>query len=258
MTSATGLEVSRLTHRYGEHRALEEVSFALDDGITALIGVNGAGKTTLMSAVSGAMRPTSGRVAVTGLDPYRSRGRRVALGRLALMPQTVRFPGNMTALEVVEYLTWMRGVSGGRARDLARQALGRVRLSDRADTKVRELSGGMVRRVALAQAVASLPKLLLLDEPSTGLDPRQRRTMVELIAELAADQDTTVLFSSHVMEDVSDVAARVVVLDEGRLLFDGTVAELSGRAPAGTPEGKVAEAGFLQVLAGDRSGSPGC
>lgn len=150
------------------------------------------------------------------------------------MPQTARFPGGMTALEVVEYLTWMRGVPARTARARARRALDRVLLGDRADTKVKHLSGGMVRRIALAQAIAAEPAVLLLDEPSTGLDPEQRRTMVELIAQIDRELETTVLLSSHVMEDVTDVAARVVVLDAGRIVFTGSVAQLSQQAPTGT------------------------
>lgn len=109
---------------------------------------------------------------------------------------------------------------------------------------MRDLSGGMVRRVALAQALASSPSVLLLDEPSTGLDPKQRRVMVDLIGNLAG----CVLLSSHVMEDVADVASRVLVLDEGRIVFDGTVDQLSGLAPVGAPRGRAAEAGFLHVI----------
>lgn len=217
-----------------------------------MVGVNGAGKTTLLTAISGGRRPTTGGVLVEGLDPYgRSGQRRTALARVALMPQSVRFPGNMSALEVVEYLAWMRGISRGRARDAARDALKRVLLTERADTKIRQLSGGMLRRVALAQAIAGGPAVLLLDEPSTGLDPRQRRVMVQLLDSL----DMTVLLSSHVMEDVTEVAQRVLVLDEGRLAFDGTVADLCSRAPQGTPEGKAAEAGFLQVAGSDQPGT---
>lgn len=242
------LEVASLTRHYGERRALDTLSLHLRREVTALIGVNGAGKTTLMTTIAGAQRPTSGQVRIDGLDPYAARQRRSALQRLALMPQSVRFPGNMTALEVVAYLTWMRGASRREAGRFALDALDRVLLGERANTKVRALSGGMLRRVALAQAIASAPSVLLLDEPSTGLDPQQRRTMVNLIAEL----DMTVLLSSHVMEDITDVAQRVLVLDEGRLAFDGTVPELNQLAPAGTPESRAPEAGFLQVVAGRR------
>jgi ABC-2 type transport system ATP-binding protein len=251
-TPGPTLVAQELVQRYRDRNALDGFSVELSPGVTALIGVNGAGKSTLMTALSGARRPSSGRVAVDGLDPYRFRDRRAALRRVAVMPQLVRFPGGLTVLEVVEYLTWMRGISGSEARAKARLALDRVRLSDRAGAAVKQLSGGMLRRVALAQAIAAEPAVLLLDEPSTGLDPEQRRTMVDLIAQLGVELDTTVLLSSHVMEDVSEVAGRVLVLDAGRLRFDGTVAALQDHAPAGTPTTKAAEAGFLAVLTAGR------
>lgn len=155
----------------------------------------------------------------------------------------------MTALEVVEYLAWMRGLGVKESRARARESLDAVGLSARAASKIRELSGGMVRRVALAQAIAAAPRVLLLDEPSTGLDPRQRRIMVDLILSLGS----CVLLSSHVMEDVRDVAQRVLLLNEGRLIFDGTTAALSAQAPTGTPPARAAEAGFLQTLSDDRA-----
>jgi ABC-2 type transport system ATP-binding protein len=243
------LEVAALGHRYKDRVALEDVSFTLSGGVTALLGVNGAGKTTLLTAVAGGRAPSAGEVRVNGNDPYDRRQRNAALRSVALMPQAATFPGNMTALEVVEYLAWTRGVSSRSAPRLAREALETVRLGERADTKVRALSGGMVRRVALAQAIASRPDVLLLDEPSTGLDPAQRRTMVELISELG----TTVLLSSHVMEDVTDVAQRVLVLSDGRLVFDGTVPELRAHAPERTDPARAAEAGFLRIVI-DRPG----
>jgi ABC-2 type transport system ATP-binding protein len=248
----TALQVRDVVQRFGRATALNGVTLTLQPGVTALIGVNGAGKTTLMTAVAGARRPTSGQVSIDGLNPYRWRERREALTRVACMPQTARFPGGMTALEVVEYLAWMRGLSRSRSRVKAREALAKVMLADRANTKVKRLSGGMVRRLTLAQAIASEPSLLLLDEPSTGLDPEQRRTMVRLITKLDTELATTVLLSSHVMEDVTDVAERVLVLDEGQLVFDGTVRELQNEAPAGTPEARAPEAGFLAVVSSSR------
>ncbi len=164
------------------------------------------------------------------------------------MPQAIRFPGSMTAFEVVEYLSWMRGSSARQARIAAGDALARVLLQDRARSKVGTLSGGMARRLGLAQAIASGASTLLLDEPSTGLDPEQRRIMVRLLADL----DGAVVLSSHVMEDVSDLADRVLVLDDGVIAFDGTLGGLAARAPGDA--GRTAEEGFLAVLAASRQG----
>lgn len=231
-------------HRYRGRQALHGVSLEVGGGVTALIGVNGAGKSTLLSIAGGALRPTSGHVEVAGLGLYRATDRRRALGKVALMPQTAAFPGGMTAREVVEYLTWMRGFGAQHARIATDDALRRVLLSDRAGSKVRSLSGGMLRRLCLAQAIATGAEVVLLDEPSTGLDPEQRRTMVQLLADL----DSTLLLSSHVMEDVADLASRVIILDAGAVVFDGPLPELTAQA-VGPADAKTPEAGFLAVLA---------
>lgn len=238
------VELNDVAHSYGPTRALDGVTIVLHPGVTALVGVNGAGKTTLMSVVAGALRPSSGKVRVAGLDPY-GRTRRGALRAVALMPQAMSLPGNMTAQEVVEYLAWMRGLTVRRARQRSEESLDQVGLGSQAQTRVGRLSGGMLRRVALAQALASDSELLLLDEPSTGLDPAQRRTMVDLLCGL----ERTVLMSSHVMEDVVDVAQRVIVLHDGLVRFDGAVTELQSLAPAGTEAAKMAEVGFLTLIA---------
>jgi ABC-2 type transport system ATP-binding protein len=157
----------------------------------------------------------------------------------------------MTVREVVQFIGWARGLSSGRARERADQVIEQVGLTARAHEQTKRLSGGMTRRVALAQALVSEPEVLLLDEPSTGLDPEQRRAMVDLVKGL----HTTVLFSSHIVEDVKDVAQRVLVLEDGRLLFDGSVAELEAMAPPPTDEARVGsrvEAGFMKLVAADR------
>ncbi|MDQ1105832.1 ABC-2 type transport system ATP-binding protein [Nocardioides zeae] len=237
------LAVRGLVQEYGAVRALDGVSFALDEGVTALIGANGAGKSTLLTAVAGGRRPTAGTVEVAGHDVYGRRTRRPAQRRVALVPQLPRFPSNLTAHEVVAYLAWMRGLPSGRAARAADEALERVGLEARRSSKLGSLSGGMLRRVALAQALAGEADVLLLDEPSTGLDPHQRRGMVELLQTLPG----TVLISSHVMEDVADLAERIIALHEGLVRFDGTPAGLVERAPAGTAEHRRLEAGFLTV-----------
>lgn len=246
------VEVLDVAHSYGDRTALDGVSLRLETGTTALIGVNGSGKSTLLSILAGALEPGTGSVRVMGLDPYRSRQRRAALPHIALMPQQAAFPSNMTIREVVGFIGWARGLGRNRARSRADVVIEQVGLSARADEQLKRLSGGMVRRVALAQALVSEPAVLLLDEPSTGLDPEQRRGMVSLIRELGS----TVLFSSHVVEDVKDVAQRVLVLEEGRLLFSGTVGELEAlAAPTGDASARAGsdiEAGLMKLLADER------
>lgn len=241
------LSLQNVSHSYRNQPALSDVSVELAEGVTALIGVNGAGKSTLLNIAAGGLRPTTGVVRSAGLDVFRRATRGRALRKVALMPQSATFPGNMTAREIVEYAAWMRGASARQARLAATDALKRVLLADRAGDKMRNLSGGMQRRVCLAQAIASDAEVLLLDEPSTGLDPEQRRVMVDRLRELAG----TILLSSHVMEDVTELASRVLVLDAGSLVFDGSLDTLKGLAGDPTSP-QAAEAGFLAVLTSRR------
>lgn len=238
------LSLASVSHAYGDRAALTDVSITIEQGVTALIGVNGAGKSTLLNIAAGGLSPRSGSVLVGGAAVYERRSRRRALGKVALMPQSATFPGNMTVREVVEYITWMRGARPDEARRRTARALEAVLLTDRADSKTRDLSGGMLRRVGLAQAIAMDPEVLLLDEPSTGLDPEQRRIMVDRLRGL----DAAVILSSHVMEDVSDLADRVLVLDAGSIAFDGPLPALCALAPDPVAP-RAAEAGFLAVLA---------
>jgi len=164
------------------------------------------------------------------------------------MPQWAEFPRNLSAEEVVTSIGWLKGLSGAAARHRAREVIADVGLGERMRVPLSQLSGGMLRRVALAQALVSDPQVLLLDEPSTGLDPEQRRAMVNLVRTVSA---SVVMFSSHVLEDVQDVADRVIVLDEGAVVFDGTVSEMRSQgAPSESDVGLpgAAEAGFLAVL----------
>lgn len=246
--AVVGLVVSGVAHSYGRKEALRGVSLRLGDGVTGLVGANGAGKSTLLTIVAGGLKPTEGSVTIGGDDVYGRRSRRSALPRVALMPQSFSFPKAMTAVELVAYLTWMRGVPWKTARVRAREALEQVHLAGVADARMDSLSGGMARRVCLAQALATRPELLLLDEPSTGLDPEQRRVMVDLLADLRGVQ---VLMSSHVLEDITDVADTVVVLHEGRVAFEGTTADLVARAFDPTSH-KAAEQGFLAIVAEQR------
>lgn len=245
------LVLDRVKHTFGSKVAVSDVSLEIGGGVTALIGVNGAGKSTLLSIAAGAIQPREGMALLDGHDLYGRSSRSKALGRVALMPQSATFPGSMTAREVTEYLAWMRGARWRDARVAAADALARVLLEDRAESKVKSLSGGMLRRLCLAQALAAKADVLLLDEPSTGLDPEQRRVMVNLLSEVSG----AVVLSSHVMEDITDLATRVVVLDAGAVAFDGALTDLVSRAPDAS-EARAAEAGFLAVLVEARAGKP--
>jgi ABC-2 type transport system ATP-binding protein len=220
-------------------------------GVTALVGVNGAGKSTLLSVLSGALRPRHGRVTLDGTSLY-TRARRSLLPRIALMPQSFRYPRNFTVREVVEYLAWMRGLPRGDIAAATSAALEQVDMAHRADVKMQTLSGGMVRRVALAQAIVARPDVLLLDEPTTGLDPEQRARLRATIGNL--DPQAITVMSSHVMEDVERVADTVVVLDAGELLFHDSLSQLKAMSPLGSTE-NAAESAFLHLVGQHRVAS---
>jgi len=242
------LELTGVTHQYGSLTALDDVTLSVTDGKVGLVGVNGAGKTTLLSVASGAVMPTSGLVAVNGSSPYDRPQRREALARIALMPQYLEVPSHLTAHEAVSYLTWMRGARWRDAVRAAHSALADVGLAQRANSKLRALSGGMARRVALAQAIALKPAVLLLDEPTTGLDPEQRRSVLDLVANL----DATVVMSSHIIEDIATVCDTVVVLHDGRIKFHGTLAELQALA-AEPSSPRALEDAFVSLIAAEKS-----
>lgn len=240
------VEVNGVSHIYGPATALKGIDLRLEAGITALVGVNGAGKSTLLRILSGGMRPTKGSVSLAGEDPYSFSSRKASLTKVALMPQIADFPRSLTILETVISVAWLKGLSRASAKARAREVVDAVGLGGRAHSKIGTLSGGMLRRVALAQALASSPEVLLLDEPSTGLDPAQHRGMIDLLSTL----EGAVLFSSHVVEDVESLADRIVVLDAGRVRFDGKLEELRSRVqtPVGGSSVTQLETAFLSLI----------
>ncbi|NKY13006.1 ATP-binding cassette domain-containing protein [Streptomyces somaliensis DSM 40738] len=236
--------------------ALDGVHVDFRSGTTALLGPNGAGKTTLLSLLSTARRPHEGTVSLLG-EPVggRVRVRRVR-ERIGVLPQSFGYYPRFTVREFVEYAAWLRRVPGGRRRERTREALRLVELEKHADRRMGELSGGMLRRAGIAQAVVNEPALVLLDEPTVGLDPAQRVGFRRLIKDLG--ERSAVVMSTHLAEDVAHVCDRVHVLLDGRVRFTGSIRDLCARAPGrtgGTAEvdGPAVEAGYLAVV--ERSGS---
>ena len=220
----TTIHVSHATRRYGPTTVLDDVSFDLAPGITALLGPNGAGKTTLIGLLSTASRPDAGEITVFG---HRSDGplaERIEIRRrLRFLPQEVRFPAGMTAFGFLDYIAVLKEWDDTGARHAeVRRVLSVVGLDDRPTIKVRKLSGGQRRRLAFAQALIGDPDLLILDEPTTGLDPEQRARFRATLSERA--RHGTVLLATHQTEDVAAVCDRVIVLVAGRVAHDGDVA----------------------------------
>jgi len=232
--------------RYRRRRVLTGLDLSLGAGVTALMGPNGAGKTTLLHLLVGLRQPRAGRVSVLGVD-LRGRGalRQVAPA-VSFLPQVVPYVPNFTVAESVGYAAWLKGVDRAVVPGRVSAALAAVGLQDRARTKMRTLSGGMLRRAGIAQAVVSSPAVLVLDEPTAGLDPQQRVDLRRTIRELGLS--TAVLLSTHAADDVAHVADRVLVLAGGQIGFDGDIADLEARADSAVEADTPLESGYLAVV----------
>ncbi|GAA1087930.1 ATP-binding cassette domain-containing protein [Nocardiopsis metallicus] len=223
------VSVRGLVRSYGTRRALDGIDLDLGPGVTGLLGRNGAGKTTLMRCLATDLEATGGRVRVLGRDPERSAERTEIRRRMGYLPQFPSFYPHFTVFGLLDYMAVLKELGGRRERhDEVRRAMREVDLYDRRHSRVRRLSGGMRQRLGLAAALLGGPELLLLDEPTIGLDPEQRIRFRDLVSELAVH--STVVLSTHQIEDVSALCRRVLCLDQGRVIFDGTPGELVARA----------------------------
>ena len=221
----TTASLTSVTKRYRTVAALDHVDLALSAGITGLLGPNGAGKTTMLGVMATVLRPDEGSVRLLGRDPGDPDARTEIRRRLGYQPQEIGFPRGFSAFAFVNYMAVLKEWTDRDARAAeVRRTLGLVGLEDVATKRISRLSGGQRRRVALAQALLGSPELLVLDEPTTGLDPEQRASLRGVLADIAAT--STMVISTHQTEDVAALCRRVVVLDAGRVHFDGTVPEL--------------------------------
>ena len=226
---ASTIRVDGVTKTLGGRSVVDDVSFGAETGVTGLLGPNGAGKTTLLRMMATVLAPDAGRLSLLGLDPQDPHERVELRRRLGYVPQEPGYYRHFTAFEFVDYLAILKEHTDRRPRhDEVRRVLQAVGLERDAKKKIRALSGGMRRRVALAQALLGEPQLLVLDEPTAGLDPEQRFRFRELISSIG--EDRSVVVSTHQTDDVAALCRRVIVLDRGRVAFDGTTAELTASA----------------------------
>lgn len=224
-TGAPTVSLRGVTKRYRSVAALDAVDLDLEPGITGLLGPNGAGKTTMLRVMATVLRPDEGRVRLLGRDPGEPDTRTEIRRRLGYQPQELGFPRGFSAMAFVNYMAVLKEWAdrGPRTTEV-RRVLDLVGLGDVATKRISRLSGGQRRRVALAQALLGTPELLVLDEPTTGLDPEQRASLRGVLADIAAT--STMVISTHQTEDVAALCNRVIVLDAGHVHFDGTVLEL--------------------------------
>ncbi|WP_043627826.1 ABC transporter ATP-binding protein [Nonomuraea candida] len=224
------IDVSDLTKTYkGGARALDGLSLVVPTGMYGLLGANGAGKTTFMRILAGLLKPTSGRVVIGGHDLATAEGRLAVRRTLGYLPQDLGVYPDLSARRFLDYIALLKGLHSrsARRRRIA-ELLEVVALSDVADRRLKGFSGGMLRRVGIAQALLADPRLLIVDEPTTGLDPEERIRFRTLLSQLAGDR--TVLLSTHIVDDVAQTCRSLAVLGHGRLAFQGTVSELVSQA----------------------------
>jgi ABC-type multidrug transport system ATPase subunit len=224
------IEISGLTKTYrGRVAALDGLDLVVPTGMFGLLGANGAGKTTLMRILAGLMRPTKGRVTVGGHDIGTGAGRTAVQRTLGYLPQDLGVYPDLTARQFLDYVALLKGMDERvvRRRRVA-ELLEVVALTADADRRLRGFSGGMRQRIGIAQALLADPQLLIVDEPTAGLDPEERIRFRTLLSHFAGRR--TVLLSTHIVDDIAQTCREVAVLAKGRLIFRGTVDELTGRA----------------------------
>jgi ABC-2 type transport system ATP-binding protein len=218
---ASTVELSGVTKTYGSTRAVDGVSVSFGRGVTGLLGPNGAGKTSLLRIIATVLAADGGTVRVLGEDPGEVSGRLSIRRRLGYFPQEPGYYDNLSAFDFVDYIAILKEMTDRRSRrDEVRRVLTEVGLEDVMHKRIKTLSGGMRRRVIVAQALLGNPELLVLDEPASGLDPEQRLRFRETVSAVA--EQHTVLLSTHQTDDVAALCQRVVVVDHGRILHDGT------------------------------------
>jgi len=223
------IQMDEVTKTFGRTRALDGVSLELGVGVTGLLGPNGAGKTTLLRMLATVLGPDSGSLRLLGADPADAGGRLQIRRRLGYFPQEPGFLRGFTVFEFVDYVAILKEMTNARERhDEVRRVVREVGLQDVSGKKIRALSGGMRRRVALAQSLLGNPDLLVLDEPTVGLDPEQRLRFRDVVSQVG--EGRTVVLSTHQTEDVAALCHRVVVIDHGRTFFDGTTTALASLA----------------------------
>lgn len=216
------LKIDRLTKQYGSKIAVDRISLKLQKGVYGLLGANGAGKTTLMRLICGILKPDSGSIALDKMDVM-SEQYRACLGYL---PQDFGYYPDFTGMDFLLYMAALKGLDKAAARKNAAELMKLVALQEFAKKKIKTYSGGMKQRLGIAQALLGNPQLLILDEPTAGLDPKERVRFRDLIAELGKER--IVLLSTHIVSDIEHIADVVLLMRDGQLIYQGNWEEEQG------------------------------
>ncbi len=235
-----------LDQGYNGRMVLSRLNLTVGTGTLGLLGPNGAGKTTLLRTLATILPPLNGTLHIAGNVVNSEKSAHRARRDIGFLPQTFGYFPGFTVYDFVRYCAWLRQVPSSRAHAAVVDAIENVGLTDRSRDKLKTLSGGMIRRVGIAQAIVGGSRLILLDEPTVGLDPAQRLEFRQVIR--ALQRNVGVVLSTHLVEDVAAVCDKVAVLDAGTVTFHGTVDELIGAAVAGAAGDNPIERGYMSVL----------
>ena len=240
------IEIDHLTRRFGSLTAVDDLSFSVSAGeVFALLGANGAGKTVTLKMLTTLLPPTAGTARIAGYD-IRRRPAEVRR-RIGYIPQLVSVDGSLTGYENLLIFTKLYNIPRRERAERVRDSLAFMGLTNVADKLVREYSGGMIRRLEIAQSTVHRPPVLFLDEPTVGLDPGAREAVWERVEQLRRNHGTTIVFTTHLMEEVERFCSRVAIMQHGRLVAVGTPAEL--KAALGAPNATLDEV-FIHYTGG--------
>lgn len=216
------LVVDRVTKQYRNKIAVDRISLTLHKGVYGLLGANGAGKTTLMRMLCGILTPTGGTISLDGVDV----GEEDYRAKLGYLPQDFGYYPEFTGWDFLLYMAALKGLSREQAKRKAEELLQLVALGDVAKKKMKTYSGGMKQRIGIAQTLLNDPEVLILDEPTAGLDPKERVRFRNLIAELG--RDSIVLLSTHIVSDIEHIADEILMMKGGQLIYEGVWEESQG------------------------------
>jgi ABC-type multidrug transport system ATPase subunit len=244
------IELTDITRKFGRNKAVDGVSLTVGPGVFGLLGPNGAGKTSLLRMLATVLPPSSGTLRLLDRDPASPSACAQIRRRLGYLPQNLGYYQSFTVVEFVEYFALLKEMPPNRVPKAVAAAVERVDLGPKAKARLRTLSGGMLRRVGIAQAIVNDPELLLFDEPTAGLDPEQRVAFRTLMRDLG--QTATLVVSTHLVEDVGAACSEVALMAEGRVVFRGTPEELTAQGEGHDVGDSPLERGYSAVLSASR------
>jgi len=221
------LELNNLTKKFGDFTAVDHINLTMGNGVYGLLGVNGAGKTTLMRMLCTLLKPTSGNIVCNGKDIFKMDGEYRKL--LGYLPQEFGFYPEFTVQDYLLYIASIKGLRPAVAKKRVKELISQVGLTKAAGKKMKKLSGGMKRRAGIAQAMLNNPKILILDEPTAGLDPNERIRFRNLISELS--EERLVLLSTHIVSDIEYIANEIWLMKDGKFMHKGTADEIIASMP---------------------------